>query len=125
MVGKLVMSAGTSWSSRALVMHPAAKDLPVPMSPNSSSPMFRLNAWGQTGQTIQKYLRDIRLSEAKLLLRQCSLSLLPSYFGGFHRQRVAACHFSCASQGRLTESAPALMWCSCCYPSTFAGAVPS
>ena len=27
--------------------------------------------------------------------------------------------------GRLTESFPALTWCSCCYPSTFAGVVPS
>ena len=87
MVGKLVMSTGTSWSSRALAMHPAAKDLPVPMSPNSSSPMFRLNAWGQTGQTIQKYLRDIRLSEAKLLLRQTDYSYAAiSHMTGFSSQ---------------------------------------
>ena len=44
MVGKFVISTGTSWSSRALAIHPAKKDLPVPTSPNSKSPILLLYA---------------------------------------------------------------------------------
>ena len=35
---------GTSWSSRALAIHPAKKDLPVPTSPNNSRPVLFLYA---------------------------------------------------------------------------------
>ena len=44
MVGKFVISTGTSRSSRALAIQPAKKDLPVPTSPNSSRPVLFLYA---------------------------------------------------------------------------------
>ena len=43
-VGKFVISTGTSRSSRALAIHPAKKDLPVPTSPNSKSTILLLYA---------------------------------------------------------------------------------
>ena len=44
MVGKFVISTGTSRSSRALAIQPAKKDLPVPTSPNRSRPVLFLYA---------------------------------------------------------------------------------
>ena len=38
-VGKFVISTGTSRSSRALAIQPTKKNLPVPTSPNSSRPL--------------------------------------------------------------------------------------
>ena len=44
---EVVISTGTSRSSRALAIHPAKKDFPVPTSPNSKSPVLFLYAYFQ------------------------------------------------------------------------------